>query len=109
MCVTVVIVDDIVVETNQSFTLELSSLTPSVTVSIGGDVATVTILDEDGKNIYIFFIMCMTIANSSSIIKKVYSRTSEERTLWEQAFCPLFRGCPYLRGSLIFQLHHCLM
>ena len=50
MCVTVDIVDDIVVETNQSFTLELSSLTPTVTVSIGGDVATVTILDEDGKN-----------------------------------------------------------
>ena len=54
MCVTVDIVDDIVVETNQSFTLELSSLTPTVTVSIGGDVATVTILDEDGKNIYIY-------------------------------------------------------
>ena len=28
-----------------------------------------------------------------------YSRTSEERTFWEQAFCPLFRG------SLIFPLH----
>ena len=32
----------------------------------------------------------------------MYSRTSEERTLWEQAFCPLFGGCPYLGGSLIF-------
>ena len=31
-----------------------------------------------------------------------YSRTAEERTLWEQAFCPLFGGCPYLGGSLVF-------
>ena len=28
-----------------------------------------------------------------------YSGTSEERTIWEQRFCPLFRGCPYLGGS----------
>ena len=35
------------------------------------------------------------------------SRTSKERTFWEQAFCPLFGG-PYLGGSLIFPLHHCL-
>ena len=26
--------------------------------------------------------------------------TSKERTFWEQAFCPLFGGCPYLGGSL---------
>ena len=32
----------------------------------------------------------------------IYSRTSEQRTLWEQAFCPFFRGCPYLRGLLYF-------
>ena len=30
----------------------------------------------------------------------LYSRTSEERTLWEQRFCPLFGGCPYLGGSV---------
>ena len=31
---------------------------------------------------------------------QAYSRTSEQRTLWEQAFCPLFGGYPYLGGSL---------
>ena len=25
--------------------------------------------------------------------------SSEERTLWERALCPLFGGCPYLGGS----------
>ena len=34
----------------------------------------------------------------------VYSRTSEQRTLWERVFCPLFGGCPYLRGSLYFDI-----
>ena len=36
-----------------------------------------------------------------------YSGTSEERTIWEQRFCPLFRGCPYLEGSpfIAFLLH----
>ena len=34
-----------------------------------------------------------------------YSRTSEERTLWEQRSCPLFGGCPYLEGSLLFLLN----
>ena len=32
----------------------------------------------------------------------MYSRASEQRTIWEQAFCPLFGGCPYLGGSLRF-------
>ena len=27
-----------------------------------------------------------------------YSGTSEQRTLWERVFCPLFGGCPYLGG-----------
>ena len=34
----------------------------------------------------------------------VYSRTSEQRTLWERVFCPLFGGCPYLGGSLYFYI-----
>ena len=34
-----------------------------------------------------------------------YSETSEERTLWERHFCPLFGGCPLLRGCLIFVLY----
>ena len=35
----------------------------------------------------------------------IYSGTSEERTLWEQHFCPLFGGCPLLGGCLIFALY----
>ena len=34
-----------------------------------------------------------------------YSETSEERTLWERHFCPLFGGCPLLGGCLIFTLY----
>ena len=36
-----------------------------------------------------------------------YSGTSEERTIWEQRFCPFFGGCPYLGGSpfYCFLLH----
>ena len=34
-----------------------------------------------------------------------YSETSEERTLWERHFCPLFGGCPLLGGCLIFALY----
>ena len=30
-----------------------------------------------------------------------YSRTSQQRTLWERIFCPLFGGCPYLGGSIV--------
>jgi len=33
-----------------------------------------------------------------------YSRTSEQRTLWERDFCPFFGGCPYLGGSLYFDI-----
>ena len=36
-----------------------------------------------------------------SILFCSYSRTSKQRTLWEQVFCPLFRGCPYLGGSIV--------
>ena len=36
-----------------------------------------------------------------SHLKHLYSRTSEQRTLWERVFCPLFRGCPYLGGSIV--------
>ena len=32
----------------------------------------------------------------------VYSRASEQRTLWERASCPLLGGCPYLGGSTHF-------
>ena len=39
------------------------------------------------------------------IIRDVYSGTSEERTLWERHFCPLFGGCPLLGGCLIFALY----
>ena len=38
-------------------------------------------------------------------VQCVYSGTSEERTLWEQHFCPLFGGCPLLGGCLIFALY----
>ena len=33
-----------------------------------------------------------------------YSRTSEQRTLWDHSLCPLFGGCPPFRGCLIFCL-----
>ena len=35
----------------------------------------------------------------------IYSGTSEERTLLERHFCPLFGGCPLLGGCLIFALY----
>ena len=31
-----------------------------------------------------------------------YSRASEQKTLWERVFCPLFGGCPYLGGLPLF-------
>jgi len=31
-----------------------------------------------------------------SAVWLIYSRTSEQRTLWDRGFCPLFRGCPLL-------------
>ena len=34
----------------------------------------------------------------------MYSRTSEQGTLWEQAHCPLFGGCPYLGGPPYFDI-----
>jgi len=30
----------------------------------------------------------------------IYSRTSEQRTLWDRGLCPLFRVCPLFRGCL---------
>ena len=36
----------------------------------------------------------------------MYSQTSEERTLWEQRFCPSFAGCPCLGDSLFFNFVH---
>ena len=36
----------------------------------------------------------------NNYVQNNYSQTSKERTFWEQAFCPLFGGCPYLGGSL---------
>ena len=38
---------------------------------------------------------------------RTYSRTSEQRTLWEHKFCPLFGGCPYLGGSPYFGFISC--
>ena len=32
-----------------------------------------------------------------------YSGTSEERTIWGQAFCPLFRGCLFFRGRNVYR------
>ena len=40
--------------------------------------------------------------------KELYSRTSEQRTLWERVFCPFFGGCPYLGGSPCFDYKCCL-
>ena len=34
-----------------------------------------------------------------------YSRTSEERTLWDGGLCPLFGGFALLGGCLIFALY----
>ena len=38
-------------------------------------------------------------------IHHVYSRTSEQRTLWDRGLCPLFGGCPLFRGCLMFTLY----
>ena len=38
----------------------------------------------------------------SSCAREIYSRASEQRTLWERASCPLLGGCPYLGGSIHF-------
>ena len=29
------------------------------------------------------------------------AQTSEQKTLWERVFCPLFGGCPYHGGSIL--------
>ena len=34
----------------------------------------------------------------------MYSQASEQRILWERAFCPLFGGCPYLGSVPHFDL-----
>jgi len=39
------------------------------------------------------------------LITLLYSRTSEQRTLWDRGFCPLFRGCPLLGDRLIFAFY----
>ena len=48
-CVAVDIIDDAIVETSQAFTLHLMSLSVDVNIPIGGDLATVTITDNDGN------------------------------------------------------------
>ena len=35
-------------------------------------------------------------------MSSIYSKTSEERTLWDRGLCPLFGGCPLLGGCPIF-------
>ena len=56
--------------------------------------------EEEGEN------MCI-LANGVGATQHngKYSGTSEERTLWERHFCPLFGGCPLLGGCLIFALY----
>ena len=52
--------------------------------------------------------ICCAASDSRQTVKMiavVYSGTSEERTLWERHFCPLFGGCPLLGGCLIFALY----
>ena len=51
---------------------------------------------------YHFFIMF--ILQYVILSDYVYSRTSDQRTRWERVFCPLFGGCPYLGGSLYFDI-----
>ena len=36
------------------------------------------------------------------ILSTIYSKTSEERTLWDRGLCPLFGGCPPLGGCPFF-------
>ena len=47
---------------------------------------------------------CWSTASSSKVGTN-YSRTSEQRTLWDRGLCPPFRGCPLFRGCLIFALY----
>ena len=49
-CVYIDIINDTVAETEQSFTVTLTSNTPHIfTVADGGDTATVTITDDEGE------------------------------------------------------------
>lgn len=48
VCFNVDVIDDTIVETDQSFTLELSSSSMAAVVTMGGEVTTVTINDNDG-------------------------------------------------------------
>ena len=48
-CVGVSIIDDSIVEIDQSFTLHLVPLSPDVIIPVGGGIATVTITDDDGN------------------------------------------------------------
>ena len=36
----------------------------------------------------------LTVDITSKCVSTVYSKTSEERTIWDRGFCPLFGGCP---------------
>ena len=36
------------------------------------------------------------------LVKCLYNKTSEERTLWDRGLCPLFGGCPPLGGCPFF-------
>ena len=37
-------------------------------------------------------------------VRHVYSGTSEQRTNWGRAFCPIFRGCPFFGGSNLWTI-----
>ena len=44
--------------------------------------------------------MCLCVREREK--RGMYNRASEQRTLWERAYCPLFGGCPYLGGLPFF-------
>jgi len=65
----------------------------------------------DNVHIYITTKNILAIALSSELQPTdtvsclQYSRTSEQRTLWDRGLCPFFRGCPLFRGCPIFALY----
>ena len=46
--------------------------------------------------------LCTTSPALRFYFSEDYSKTSEERTLWDRGLCPLFRGCPPLGGCPFF-------
>ena len=65
-------------------------------------------LSTRSVNLFNFNMCVLTLADYMHVCEWYgwyYSRASEQRTLWERAFCLLFGGCPYLGGLPLFDIN----